>query len=186
LSAEGVLFRCLLLFLLLATGAQSRPLISLADLQRQSQTSHLETVATYLRSVRAAKAIFLKQGGIVEPNPALPTVILPDLHAQRDYLLQVLEMRVNGDTVYDQLARGRINLLCLGDGMHSEQRNLKRWLQAEQDYSSGFPSPALEAELVESLGLLKMVMDLKVSFPSQFFFVRGNHEDMDPARPSGS
>jgi hypothetical protein len=121
---------------------------------------------------------------VVELPPDRTTVILPDLHAQRDYLLQVLAMKVDGSTVYERLAQGSINLLCLGDGMHSEQRNGARWLEAEQDFLRGTTrSPALEAEMVESLGLLKMVMDLKVAFPDHFFFVRGNHEDMDPARP---
>jgi len=110
-------------------------------------------------------------------------VILPDLHAQRDYLVAALKMPLQGSTVWQLLQKGQVNLLCLGDGMHGENRVQARWLEAEQDYLAGRPSLALQAEMTESLGLLKMVMDLKLAFPQHFYFVRGNHEDINPSLP---
>jgi hypothetical protein len=127
--------------------------------------------------------VFLLQGGLVDVDPNVVTVILPDLHAQRDYLMQALRLRVGGESLLSGLADGQANLLCLGDGMHSELHGRERWLQAEEEMSRGFQSPALKAEMVDSLGLLQMVMDLKVAYPKHFFFVRGNHEDMDPLVP---
>lgn len=128
--------------------------------------------------------MFLKQGGAVQLPTDLATLILPDLHAQRDYLVAALALPLHGSTVFEQLRRGKLNVLCLGDGMHAEGRAEARWLQAEQDYLNGArSSDSMQAELVESLGLLQMVMDLKVSFPGNFYFVRGNHEDIDPLAP---
>lgn len=151
--------------------------------QAQSRRSQLAPAAEYLKSARGAQAIFLAQGGLVHLPEDVPTVILPDLHAQRDYLTQVLQLPMQGTTVFALLQQGKVNVLCLGDGMHSEQRAEARWLQAEKDYLQHQSSPSMKAEMVESLGLLQLVMDLKVAYPKHFFFVRGNHEDMDPERP---
>ncbi|MBT9583946.1 metallophosphoesterase [bacterium] len=170
-------------FWLLALAAAARPEPSLAQLRLRAASLKLEKAESYLKSAAASRKIFNQQGGAVELPAQLSTVILPDLHAQRDYLLAALEMPLQGSTVLALLQQGRVNLLCLGDGMHAEQRAQGRWLQAEQDFLQGVPSPALQAEMVESLGLLKMVMDLKVAYPKNFYFVRGNHEDMDPLSP---
>jgi hypothetical protein len=169
---------------LLAWPALARPELSWTELlRRQATTQKLETTASYLQSATASARIFREQGGVVDLPANLPTVILPDLHAQRDYLLEALLMPAQGSTVLTLLKQGKINVLCLGDGMHAEQRAEARWLEAERDRIQGLPSRAMEAEMVESLGLLKMVMDLKVAFPKNFYFVRGNHEDMDPLTP---
>lgn len=169
-----------LLLLLLIGPVWARPL---DRWEEASQTQRLEPAKAYEASIRLALPILLKQGPVVDLDFDVPTVILPDLHAQRDYLVQALQMKRDGDTVLDQLKAGRINLLCLGDGMHSENRARQRWLQAENELAAGARSPAMEAEMVESLGLMKMVMDLKAAYPKHFYFVRGNHEDMDPLRP---
>ena len=169
---------------LLAWPALARPELSWTQLlRRQASTQKLETPASYLKSAAASAGVFRKQGGVVDLPGHLPTVILPDLHAQRDYLLEALLMPMGGTTVVGLLQQGKINVLCLGDGMHAEQRAEARWLQAERELIQGVRSQAMEAEMVESLGLLKMVMDLKVAFPNHFYFVRGNHEDMDPLTP---
>lgn len=162
---------------------QARPL---EDFRRMAGTRTLNSKQGYLHSVRTSAPLFAKQGGLVTLPAGVPTVILPDLHAQRDYLLQALQSRVGGQTVHAGLQAGKLNLLCLGDGMHSEGRARDRWLQAERDYLEGRrQSPSMDREMVESLGLLQMVMELKVAFPSHFYFVRGNHEDMDPETPYG-
>ena len=165
----------------LVVPAWARPELSLAQLSQQAASTRLARPESYLKSAAASQKVFAGQGGLVVVPPEVPTVILPDLHAQRDYLLQALRMPMQGSTVFALLRQGKVNVLCLGDGMHSEGRNEGRWLQAEQDFLAGAKaSPAMEAEMVESLGLLQMVMDLKVAYPKNFYFVRGNHEDMDP------
>jgi len=170
-----------LLLVLLTTLAPAE--ITLDQLKQRAVAGKLRKPAYYLRAAQAARVVFQKQGGLVHLPEDVPTLILPDLHAQRNYLVAALSQKIDGVQAFQLLKTGRLNLLCLGDAMHSEQRNQMRWLQAEQDYLSGGTSPALEAELVESLGLLAMIMDLKVAYPQHFYFVRGNHEDMDPERP---
>lgn len=106
------------------------------------------------------------------------------MHGQRDYLMQLLEMKYAGTTVFEGMRAGKLNVLCLGDASHTEWA-VPRWLQAEEDYQHNRQSPSQQAEMVDTLGILKMIMDLKVAYPSHFFFVRGNHEDMVPERPYG-
>lgn len=137
----------------------------------------------YLQAAARVRPIFQKQGGLVQVPGDVPTLILPDLHAQRNYLTTALAQKIDGKTAFELLQKGKLNVLCLGDAMHSEQRNQMRWMQAEQDYLEGRQSLALEAEIAESLGLMVMIFELKASYPGHFYFVRGNHEDMDPERP---
>lgn len=170
-----------LLLVLLTTLAQAE--LTLAQLKQRAAATRLQTPGEYLKKARAARVVFQKQGGWVHLPEDVPTLILPDLHAQRDYLVAALSQKIDGVQAFQLLKTGRLNLLCLGDAMHSEQRQQMRWLQAEQDHLNGRSSPALEAELVESLGLLSMIMDLKMAYPQHFYFVRGNHEDMNPERP---
>jgi len=170
-----------LLLVLLTTLAQAE--LTLAQLKQRAGATKLQPPAYYLKTAQAARGVFQKQGGLVHLPEDVPTLILPDLHAQRNYLAAALSQKIDGVEAFQLLKTGRLNLLCLGDAMHSEQRNQMRWLQAEQDYLGHQASPALEAELVESLGLLAMIMDLKVAYPQHFYFVRGNHEDIDPERP---
>ncbi len=150
-----------------------------------ARSRQLESPQTYLRSMERGLDIFQKQRRWVAIPDSVPSLILPDLHAQRDYLLQALELKLDGKTVWQLLQAGQINLVLLGDAMHSEQRAQQRWLQAEVEVLGAHPqdSPAMQAEMVESLGLMRMIFELKCAYPQHFFFLRGNHEDMDPARP---
>lgn len=171
----------LLLSLLFPALALAEP--TLAGLKKLAGNQRLQPPAYYLKSAARVRPIFLKQGGLVQVPGDVPTLILPDLHAQRDYLCSALSQKIEGKVAFDLLKQGKLNVLCLGDAMHSEQRNQMRWLQAEQDYLDGRQSLSLEREIAESLGLMVMLFELKSSYPAHFFFVRGNHEDMDPERP---
>ncbi|MBS2036277.1 metallophosphoesterase [bacterium] len=170
-----------LLIVLLTTLASAEA--SLEWLKKQAAQKQLKPPAAYLKAAQTVKPILIKQGGLVTLPAEVPTLILPDLHAQREYLVTALSQKVDGKIAFELLKRGQLNVLCLGDAMHSEQRNQLRWLQAEQDYLDGRESPSMEAELVESLGLMEMLFALKTSYPQNFYLVRGNHEDMDPERP---
>jgi hypothetical protein len=169
------------LSLLLSAVAWAEP--SLAGLRKMAADDAVHKPAYYLQAAAKARPIFLKQGGLVQIPGDVPTLILPDLHAQRGYLTAALSQRVDGKVAFDLLKAGKLNVLCLGDAMHSEQRHQIRWMQAEKDFLEGRKSPSLEAEVAESLGLMVMIFELKASYPGHFFFVRGNHEDMDPQLP---
>ncbi|MBX3167261.1 MAG: metallophosphoesterase [Candidatus Eremiobacteraeota bacterium] len=155
---------------------------NLARLRQLAAETRLQKPAYYLQSAAKARPIFQKQGGLVTIPGDVPTLILPDLHAQRDYLVAALAQKIEGKVAFELLRKGKLNVLCLGDAMHSEQRRQMRWMQAEQDYLEGRQSLSLEAEITESLGLMVMIFELKTSYPGHFYFVRGNHEDMDPER----
>ena len=175
------MLRPLLFSLLLPSLALAEP--TLAGLKKLAGDQRLQPPAYYLKSAVRVRPIFMKQGGLVQLPTDVPTLILPDLHAQRDYLCAALSQKIEGKPAFDLLKQGKLNVLCLGDAMHSEQRHQLRWLQAEQDYLNGRQSSSLEGEIAESLGLMVMLFELKSSYPGHFFFVRGNHEDMDPERP---
>lgn len=113
----------------------------------------------------------------------LPTIILPDLHGRRDFLLRVLgflpPFSTSGETVYELLQEERIQVICVGDGFHAEVRAAQRWQKAFREFTGKFSRhAAMDEEMAESLGLMEMVMKLKISFPGFFHFLKGNHENI--------
>ena len=121
-----------------------------------------------------------KPGGLVILK-ALPTVVIPDLHARTAYLPALLEWVPPGFSlsIKNALEEGRVQVVCLGDGFHSEARGWKRWTAALREYSGGYQKHrAIDAEMNESLGLMEQVMELKTLFPGHFHFLKGNHENV--------
>ena len=127
--------------------------------------------------------------GVVEGNglvdlkhPELPTVFIPDLHARRYMLLEILKQKNDaGQTYFDLLREGKINIIVGGDATHSEGRNQDRWKKADEaGDGSVIDNASMNGEMVESLNTIKMVMDLKSAFSENFHYIRGNHDDHDP------
>src|SRR3989338_7710174 len=171
-----------------------------------------------------------------------------------DFSMEILEKAKITDPpkrVFDLLKQGKINIVCVGDGMHSEKplawapevlsydengkktkttsyesakqernRMIEKIINANPRYQklanvsgtvegeileaeiySSFEQSkdpeiitarenfinekrlakkeALNREMARGLGLMKMVMDLKLQYPRNFHFLRGNHEDVD-------
>lgn len=119
-------------------------------------------------------------GGLLRLDPALPTIIVPDLHARTGFFLSLVESPLpGGGTVRDALAAGQLQLLCLGDGFHAEARALDRWRAAFEEYQDGYRNhAAMDREMAESMALMEMVMLAKLSFPRHFHFLKGNHENV--------
>lgn len=119
-------------------------------------------------------------GGLVRLDRSTATIILPDLHARRGFLLSLAAARMpGGGTTLDALEAGAVQVLCLGDGFHAEARALERWREAYAEWSGGYARrEAMDAEMAESLGLMEMVMLFKISFPERFHFLKGNHENV--------
>ena len=119
-------------------------------------------------------------GGLVYLNPTIPTLILPDLHARVDFFLATMEhVLEDGRTVLDSMLSGDIQVLCVGDGFHSERRGKQRWLDAFKEYTHGFTKhKAMDAEMNESLSLMEMVMECKRAARNNFHFLKGNHENI--------
>lgn len=163
-----------------AVGGPIGAVLTLAGLKEFAQKDSLESKSSLLGSIQSARAEQSKDSGIVDLPKGVPTMVIPDIHAQRDYLTRALEHKVDGRPVLELLQEGKMNLLCLGDGMHGEGRAANRWLQAEQDFLNGQPSKAMHDEMVESMGTMKMVMDLKSNLGDNFVYLRGNHDDINP------
>ena len=153
--------------------------ITLDSLRAMASKTTLEDKSVLMSSLGRVTALQKQSTGIIDLPRGLPTMVIPDIHAQRDYLTHALQHEVNGEKVLDLLKQGKMNLLCLGDGMHSESRGYNRWLAAEQDYLRGNrDSTAMRQEIVESFGTMKMVMDLKEALGEHFVYLRGNHDDI--------
>ena len=111
----------------------------------------------------------------------LPLVVIPDLHARRDFLLHILAYTLPqyDASVLTLLAQARLRVVCVGDLFHSERRGYERWLLAYEEYERGEVSgAAMTAEMIENLSLLQMIATLQVQFPQHFFFLKGNHENI--------
>lgn len=152
--------------------------LQLGDLAALAGKTELESKESYLSSIQNAQAALNQESGIVDLPKGVPTLVLSDIHARRDFIMKALEHEVDGVKVFDLLKQGKINLVCVGDGMHAEGRAADRWEQAEQDMMRGRPSEAMNQEMIESFGTMKMVMDLKSEFPENFHFCRGNHDEI--------
>lgn len=127
---------------------------------------------------------------LVERYPAVPTMIVPDLHGRGDFLQKILEFKLNlceyfpplaeskSLSVLELLEAGAINLVCVGDGLHSELHR-ERWLLALEEYEAGnLLGEALTEEMTEGLALMTLVMRCKLAFPRHFHFLKGNHENI--------
>lgn len=121
-----------------------------------------------------------KPGSFLSFSTEITTIIVPDLHARCDFLIDVLNYQVQqGVTVLDMLEKSTIRLICLGDGLHSESRGKQRWLSAYQHYKEGnIINEYMSDEMGEGLSLMTLVMKLKMAFPENFHFLRGNHENI--------
>ena len=128
-----------------------------------------------------------RPGGLVLLNPDITTVLVPDLHARTGYIVRLMDMVINGETVFDALVGGRLQILCVGDGFHSEARGARRWKTAWKEYQNGFRvHKAMDEEMREGLALMAMVMLLKTSFSDRFHFLKGNHENVANTEENGN
>ncbi|MBU2646859.1 metallophosphoesterase [bacterium] len=120
-----------------------------------------------------------KPGGIILLRQDIPTLIVPDLHGRSDYLPDLMGFKPADKTVFELLKNGRIQIVCVGDGMHSERRGKERWQAAFAEYKNKFVDcPAMTAEMTENFQTMAMVMKLKAAFPRYFHFLKGNHENI--------
>ncbi len=128
-----------------------------------------------------------RPGGLLLLNPDITTVLVPDLHARTGYIAGLMDMVINGESVLDSLSAGRLQVLCVGDGFHSEARAARRWKAAWREYQTGFRvHRAMDEEMREGLALMAMVMLLKISVPDRFHFLKGNHENVANVEENGN
>jgi len=164
-----------LLVVLVAAPAEARPIRAPRGTPATSRAwAALESPAAYCQAFRGARELLEQRPGLVRLRPDLTTLVIPDLHARRDFLDAVLATPdpQSGQSYGHLLAAGRVQVLCLGDVMHSERRG-ELWRR-------GMTDAELREELGESLGTLKRLAELKLAHPEHFHFLRGNHDDLGP------
>lgn len=129
-----------------------------------------------------------RPGGVVKLMPRVPTILIPDLHARTDFLYSVFAATIDGvDTVAEQLSRGELQMVCVGDAFHSERRGASRWQAAFLEFQEGWKKhKQMDGEMRDSLGVMEMVMLAKLAFPLHFHFLKGNHENISNESGQGN
>lgn len=113
-----------------------------------------------------------RPGGLIE-LPPLKTVLVPDVHGRRDYIYKTFLKHK------EELDSGAVQIVFMGDYVHTERTTVDRWRDAFEEFSSGFiSSEAMDGEMTESLITLEMLSLLKTHYPSQIFLLKGNHENI--------
>jgi hypothetical protein len=148
----------------------------LAGLLREAKSA-LESETEGLRPRDASG----RPGGLIE-LPALPTVLVPDIHARPGFIASVLGWTPPGfgDPLAILLDGGRACLVCLGDVFHSETGDARiRWDAAHREYAGHWASrAAMDQEMGLSLAAASIVLAAKTAFPSGFHYLKGNHDNI--------
>ena len=102
-------------------------MLSLARLRRFASKEKLEQPKTYRTALTGVLAVLQQETGLVQLQD-LPTIIIPDLHSRRSLLIDILCHRLKdgpyaGRQLFDLLRAGLINIVCVGDIVHSEERS---------------------------------------------------------------
>lgn len=128
-----------------------------------------------------------RPGGLIRLQNGITTVLVPDLHARTGFIAELIDMEIQGRPLLEAVDAGQAQVLCVGDGFHSEARGAERWMAAWGEYQEGFlVHEAMDEEMREGLALMAMVMTLKSSFPEAFHFLKGNHENVTNTDEEGN
>ncbi len=92
-------------------------------------------------------------GGLIELPEELTPIIVGDLHGQVNNLLKVL----TENRFLDGLESETAALILLGDAIHSE-------VEGEME------------DMDSSILIMDLILSLKLRFPANFFYLRGNHD----------
>jgi hypothetical protein len=157
-----------------------------------AETPSLPSRAELSALVKAAKAALESEASSLRPRdsyglpggmlelPALPTVLVPDIHARPRFIASILRWAPEGESLARLLATGRACLVCLGDLFHSEAGNApRRWAAAYREYASRWATRAsMDEEMGLALAAARIVLEAKVAFPSTFHYIKGNHDNI--------
>ncbi len=94
-------------------------------------------------------------GGIIYLKKHIPTIIVPDIHARMDFFLNIIFNRDSDDeTNLQKLASDKLQIICVGDGVHAEKRAAKRWAKAYKEFLGDYTvHDNMDEEIKESFGL---------------------------------
>lgn len=133
------------------------------------------------------------EGALLTLTSNIPLIIVSDSHGLRKAFHEFLfeKKYIENSTNFDLLMQGKIEILMLGDALHSENRSL--WANTLIDeYMSQYvhhsfygDMPAAEKEMADSLGLIAAIMTLLVNSP-QFYYLKGNHDNIRNTTEDGN
>ena len=115
-----------------------------------------------------------------EDKRCLPVVIIPDIHARPDFIQNILDCTLPKLklTVMQALEQKKIDLVCVGDAVHTELFSL-RWKLISAEFEQGIHTGHyMQDEMIATLSTLCAIMSLKILFPENFHFLKGNHENI--------
>ena len=118
-----------------------------------------------------------------------PTVIVPDIHARPDFVKNFLNCPLPADflegpvpeqsvTVLEALKKKLINVVCVGDAVHTELYGARWSLIAEEFKKGEHQGFFMTEEMILNFATLCSLMKLKIRFPQNFHFLKGNHENI--------
>lgn len=122
-----------------------------------------------------------KPGGLLDfSSSELPVIVVPDIHGRSNFLLKVLDLKIEGEkSVLQLLDEKKIIVVCVGDAVHGEMRAYDRWVKSYEDWKLDvYAGPSMQEEMRENFAVWQILMKLKNSFPENFHFLKGNHENV--------
>jgi len=112
----------------------------------------------------------------------IPVIIIPDIHARPEFLLNILEYKIpqiKNLSVFEAIAKKKVRLVCVGDILHSERHSKERWLAALAETEEGmYTGPSMSSEMLDGLSVLSGFLLLKSFFPEYVHILKGNHENI--------
>src|SRR5579884_222064 len=156
---------------------QDNPATTLEKLRELASRDSLESPETYRTALETVLEVLNKEESLIQLQD-LPTIVIPDIHARRGLLLDVLSHSIRegpyrGQQIFELLQSGFINVVCVGDIVHSEER--ADWVINDD---GDWTTELLDKEMIRSLGTALIIMYLKMQYPEHFHCLRGNHDDM--------
>ena len=128
---------------------------------------------------------------------SLPLIIVPDIHARTQFLKNILDYKITPElkflnnkkpiSVFQALKNKKIRIICVGDALHTEVNTAERWLNIQQEFLENLHTgPAMTAEARDCICTLSTLMLLKTIFPTNFHFLKGNHENINNTTGNGN
>ncbi len=157
------------------------------DYLREELVRTMEIMKNLPLSVRPAMTDG-NPGGLVNLSVNVPTLIIPDLHGRRDFFFKAVTLPLyQGKSFLELMSEDRGNVVCVGDAFHGEAPVKERWERAYREFSDNYrKTRAIDDEMTDNLRLLQMILEVKSYYPLNFFFLKGNHENIANETGSGN
>ena len=128
-------------------------------------------------------------GGLIDlSNVEHKIIIVPDLHARRDFVKRVINYNLDNKTILSKLEDNSVSIVFLGDGVHSEgEKAFERWKRALREYQNDYEECVhIKGEFSDSFNLMASIILLKIRYPNNIHFLKGNHENIKDEYKDGN